>query len=196
MMRERRAATAVARSVAQILHDGDLRQINFQLLGTRVSGAAFAEIACLVETGAITVRPLGLGLLDGTRADYRLAVNVMEVILERWTVAEKAAIVHEAVHAMADRSPGSVDAVSHEAAAFVAGAWYHRIKTHSSQEGPRAQAADLVVTAFQQGRAPAAVDVQALLQEVGRSYSGSYTFDGVDGALVCLRSTQQTRRRR
>jgi len=197
MMRERRAATPLSQSVVRILRDADVAQIHFQLLGTNVIGRAFSDIACLVESGAITIRPLGLGAMDGTLGDYRLSVNVMEIILQNWTVAEKANIVHEAVHAMTDHgSPGSMDAVDHEAAAFVAGAWYYRMKTGGSAAGARAEAADHVVTALQRRRTPADEDVRALLEEVRRNYSGSYTFDGVAGAVVCSRRTRRAGRRR
>ncbi|MDZ7639450.1 MAG: hypothetical protein U5J83_14540 [Bryobacterales bacterium] len=133
LMRERRSSTGLARSVVRILRESALAQIEFELYGDTVSGRDFMDVACLVETGAVTVRRLGVGALGGSRAEYSQSVNVMEVELRSWSVAEKAAIVHEAVHAIADyRAGGLVDAVEHEAVAFVAGAWYYRTQSVSA----------------------------------------------------------------
>lgn len=195
-MRERRASTTLARSVVRILRDSALAQIEFELFENRVSGSDFAEVACLVETGAVTVRRLGLGALTGSRAEYSQSVNVMEVELRDWSIAERSAIVHESVHAIADyRAGGLVDAVNHEAAAFVAGAWYYRIQSVSAPEGARAQAADRVVEALYRRRVPAGEDLRALLEAVRQDYSGSYNFNGVDGAVTCVNPVARRRRR-
>ncbi|MCW5963115.1 MAG: hypothetical protein KIT83_03675 [Bryobacterales bacterium] len=197
MLRERRAATGLARSVVGILRDADLAQIRFELYGTQVSGQGFSQVACLVESGDITVRPLGIGRMGGDAGTYSPSRNVLTVDLQHWTVAEKSAIIHEAVHAMTDiNAPGQVDQVEHEAAAFVAGAWYFRIKTGHYERGRRSEVADRVVTAFQSGRNPADVDLRELLDEVRRNYTGHYHFDGVESAVVCVHAAQRTRRRR
>lgn len=197
MMRQRRAATPLARSVARILRDADLAQIRFELYGTQVSRQGFSQVACLIDSGDITVRPLGLARLRGDEGIYSLSLNVMTVDLREWTVHEQSSIVHEAVHAMTDiNSPGLMDQVEHEAAAFVAGAWYYRIKTGGSERGRRSEVADRVVTALQSRRTPADVDLRALLEEVRRNYSGHYTFDGVESAVVCMHAPERTRRRR
>jgi len=190
LLRQRRASTALAQAVTQILRDGDLRRIQFEIRGERVNGALFTDTACQIAAGTVTVRRIGVGALDGTVADYRIGANVMEVPNQLTQTTDKATVVHEAVHLMADLAGRhTADSVTHEAAAFIAGAWYYQIKTGATEtDSPRASAAHRVVQAYRQRRTPPDADIQALIEQVQRNYSGTYDFDGIDGEALCIHS--------
>jgi hypothetical protein len=114
--------------VREVLMSREASNINFNLLGIRISGTIFPDIANDIAgdkpTRSVVVRD---SFDDGAAAIYDPKTNTMEVGTDPvnsriW----KGYVIHEAVHAWIDKSKLRPLFVDNEAVAYIAQAIYYR----------------------------------------------------------------------